>query len=342
MLHRIQSEEYSPAGIFTPQGANPNGYWEEILRFFPIELRQVLAGIQPNLQPRVTEIRLRLNQPLEINLGNESRFISATGAVVEDLKSALFIGANELKRVINSITTGSFYALDEELVQGYLTLPGGHRVGFGGRVLQNAGKIRLVRNISSLNFRIAKEIRGIARPVLPLLWKDGRFQKTMILAPPASGKTTMLREIIREISYGVPGMNLPGLTVGLVDERSEIAGSCQGVAQFDVGPRTDILDACPKKEGVYLLLRSMNPQVIATDEIGQENDWAVLEDIINAGVSFITTAHARNLSEAMFRPGLRRILETGSVERMIILSNRLGVGTVESVKAGISGAEMWG
>ncbi|HEX3045678.1 MAG TPA: stage III sporulation protein AA, partial [Bacillota bacterium] len=317
------------------------GYWEEVLRFFPIELRQVLAGIQAHFQPRIIEIRLRLNQPLEINLGNESYFVAATGALVEDLRQALVIGSNELKRVINSITTGSFYALDEEMTQGYLTLPGGHRVGFSGKVIQNAGKIRLIRNISSLNFRIAKEIRGIAQPVLPLLWKDGRFQKTMILSPPASGKTTLLREIIREVSYGVPGINLPGLTVGLVDERSEIAGSYQGSAQFDVGPRTDILDSCPKKEGVYLLLRAMNPQIIATDEIGEENDWAVIEDIINAGVSFITTAHARNITEAMFRPGLRRILETGSIERLIILSNRLGVGTVESIKPGISGPEYW-
>jgi stage III sporulation protein AA len=336
MPNQSQLEEYSMTGT-----ASVSGYWGEVLRFFPIELRQVLAGIQARLQSRIIEIRLRLNQPLEINLGNESRFVGATGAVIEDLKQALIIGSNELKRVINSITTGSFYALDEEMTQGYITLPGGHRVGFGGKVIQNAGKIRLIRNISSLNFRIAKEIRGIAQPVLPLLWKDGRFLKTMILSPPASGKTTLLREIIREVSYGVPGLNLPGLTVGLVDERSEIAGSYQGVAQFDVGPRTDILDACPKKEGVYLLLRAMNPQIIATDEIGQESDWAVIEDIINAGISFITTAHARNITEAMFRPGLKRILETGSVERLIILSNRLGVGTVESIKAGISGAEYW-
>lgn len=336
MLNRRQFEEYSMTGT-----ASGTGYWDEVLRFFPIELRQVLAGIPAQLQPRIIEIRLRINQPLEVNLGNESRFISAIGSVSEDSNSALIIGSNELKRVINSITTGSFYALDEELTQGYLTLPGGHRVGFSGKVIQNEGKIRLIRNISSLNFRIAKEIRGIARPVLPLLWKDGRFQKTMILSPPAGGKTTLLREIIREISCGVPDLNLPGLTVGLVDERSEIAGSYQGAAQFDVGPRTDVLDACPKREGVYLLLRAMNPQIIATDEIGQENDWAVLEDIINAGVGFITTAHARNITEAMFRPGLRRILETGAVDRLIILSNRLGVGTVESIKAGVSGPELW-
>lgn len=152
----------------------------------------------------------------------------------------------------------------------------------------------------------------------------------------------MLREIIRTISMGDPSVKRPGLHVGLVDERSEIAGSFQGVAQLDVGPRTDLLDGAPKKEGIYLLLRAMNPDIIATDEIGTEEDAAVIGDVINAGVSFLVTAHARNITEAIIRPGLKRILETGAVERLITLSNRLGNGTIESIKAGINGPELLG
>lgn len=318
----------------------PTGEWERIIRFFPPDLRAILAGLNRKLQPQITEIRLRINQPLELLYGNRAGWLTANGELTADPQQGICTGADLLKNVVNGITVGSYYALAESIAQGYLALPGGYRVGFAGHVVHEAGRIRLIRDISSLNFRIAKSLPGIARPLIPLLWKDGRFLKTLILAPPASGKTTLLREIIREVSNGVPEANLPGIRVGLVDERSEIAGCFQGVPQLDVGCRTDVLDGCPKREGVYLLLRAMNPELIATDEIGTLADFEVIEDIINTGISYLVTAHARNLTEAICRPGLQRILETGMVERVILMSNRLGVGTIESVKAGISGAEL--
>lgn len=314
--------------------------WPQILRFFPAEFRQILSGIRPEIYPEISEIRLRAGQPLEVVYRKRSMWVASDGRLVDIAQQAHWMMAEEILKIVNAITAGSFYALEEELTNGYLTLPGGHRVGFTGHVVSEAGRIRLIRNISSLNFRIARACLGIARPVLPFLWRDGRFLKTMILSPPACGKTTLLREIVREISTGVAELEIPGLHVGVVDERSEIAGSFQGIPQMDVGLRTDVLDACHKRDGVYLLLRSMNPDVIATDEIGTENDFKVLEDIINAGVSMIVTAHALNLTEAMCRPGLRRILERGMIERLIILSARLGVGTVESIRAGVAGPEL--
>jgi stage III sporulation protein AA len=324
-----------------PKGQSKNK-WESILQFFPADLRQILARLPFNLQGKVIEIRLRLNQPIEINFDQNSAFINTEGIPVREPTKAVKIGSEMIQKVLHSITEGSWYALEEELVQGYLTLPGGHRVGFTGHALQENGKIRFLRNIGSINFRIAKALKGIATPILPLLWRDKRFLKTLIISPPAAGKTTLLREIIREISSGDSRLNISGLHVGLVDERSEIAGSYQGVPQLDVGLRTDLLDGAPKKEGIYLLLRAMNPDLIATDEIGTEDDAQVIGDVINAGVSFLVTAHARNISEAIMRPGLRRILETGSVERLITLSNRLGSGTIESVKAGINSSELLG
>ncbi|MGE5583473.1 MAG: stage III sporulation protein AA [Bacillota bacterium] len=314
--------------------------WEEVVRFFPPELRQLLAKVPFNFRRKAVEIRLRLNQALELNCDDGASYISRDGLPVEEAAEAVVITHDEIKKTIQSITSGSLYALEEELIHGYLTLPGGHRVGFTGHALQESGRIRLIKNISSINFRIAKALKGIARPILPLLWKDGRFLKTLIISAPAAGKTTLLREIVREFSYGNSDLGIPGLHVGLVDERSEIAGSYQGVPQLDIGPRTDVLDGAPKKEGIYLLLRAMNPQIIATDEIGGEDDFQVIGDVINAGVSILATAHARSLAEAMLRPGLKRVLETGSVERLIALSNRMGTGTIESIKAGVSAAEL--
>jgi stage III sporulation protein AA len=315
--------------------------WPEIIRFFHSDLRNRLAKLPLPFRSEIIEIRCRVNRPVELNCGKRHVFLTEDGGVTDDFREAGVMSIDELRKLISALTTGSYYALEAEIAQGYIGLPGGHRVGFAGRVVQNAGKIQTIQHISSVNFRIARRVAGIARPLLPLLWKDGRFLKTLIISPPAAGKTTLLREIIREFSYGVSQLNIPGHHIGVVDERSELAGSYLGVPQLDLGPRSDILDACPKEEGVYLLLRSMNPQIIATDEVGREKDQQIIADIINAGVSFITTAHARNLTEAMFRPGLRRILENGSIERLITLSNRFGPGTLESVKAGAAGPELW-
>jgi stage III sporulation protein AA len=314
--------------------------WPQVLGFFPANIRNILSKIPAEIQNRVLEIRLRVNQPLELVYGNSSTWLGTDGGLTSDPAAVYRLSPADLKTVMNSFTAGSFYALEDSIVQGYLGLPGGHRVGIAGFTLCESGRVRLIRNISSLNFRVARQVRGIARPLLPLLWKEGRFLKTLLLSPPAAGKTTLLREIVREISNGVPEMNIPGNRVGLVDERSEIAGCFLGEPQLDVGSRTDILDGCPKQEGVYLLLRTMNPQLIATDEIGAGDDLKIIEDIINTGVGFIATAHARNLQEALSRPGLKKILEAGTVERLICLSNRMGVGTIESVTAGVTGFDL--
>lgn len=317
------------------------GRWREVVRFFPLEIREILVRIPTEIHRDITEVRARIHQPLEILFLNRNSWVGRYGALEQDAKKAEKIGGQTLKKMVNALTTGSFYALEEEIAQGYLTLPGGHRVGFAGQVICQRGKIKLLRNISSLNLRIARSCQGIADPLLPYLWQEGRFLKTVIFSPPACGKTTLLREIVRVVSMGSPNLGIPGLRVGLVDERSEIAGCYQGVPQLDVGPRTDVLDGSPKTEGVYLLLRAMNPELIVTDEVGTEADFRMLEDIVNAGVSFMTTAHALNLREAENRPGLNRILTSKMVERLIFLSNRLGVGTVESVTDVTTGFELW-
>ena len=200
-------------------------------------------------------------------------------------------------------------------------------MGLAGECLVDRGTLLRLKRVTSINIRIARQLRGLAVP-LPFLTRDGRPLRTMIISPPQAGKTTLLGDLIRSFSNGeaVPAP----VKVGLVDERGEVAGSFRGVPQLDVGMRTDVLTGCPKREGVFLLLRSMGPQLIATDEIGRPGDLDLIEEILNTGVGFITTAHAWDTKDLALRPSLH-LWSRGLVERVVVLSRRLGPGTLEGV-----------
>ena len=217
---------------------------------------------------------------------------------------------------------------------GYLTLPGGHRMGLTGEaVLTDSDRVRNIKHISCVNIRISHEIRGAADAVLLFLYRDGHFLNTLILSPPGCGKTTLLRDIVRQVSDG--NSCGPGVTVGIVDERSEIAGSFQGRAQNDVGMRTDILDSCPKAEGMMLLIRSMAPKVIGVDELGSEEDIRALKKAICCGCcSVLATIHAGSLEEAESRLSGMKLDEIKIFDRYVILARQEGKCAVDAVLDG--------
>jgi len=227
------------------------------------------------------------------------------------------------------------YAIEEELKNGFITIPGGHRVGITGKVVMDQGKIKTMKHLTGFNFRVCKEFPGSADKVMPYIISfPNKVRHTLIISPPCCGKTTLLRDIIRQVSEGVPLIRFKGLTVGVVDERSEIAGCHQGIPQMDVGIRTDVLDGCPKAEGMLMLVRSMGPKVIATDEIGKQADIEALQEVINAGIKIIATIHGENISDLIKRPGLKYLLEQEIFERFIVLGRSKGVGTIEEVLDG--------
>lgn len=297
-----------------------HGY-KQLPEQLPVFLREPLGKLETGLLSRLEEIRLGIGRPVLL--------------VLRDGETALddpeIFSAEMMSRTLLALTGSSLYAMEEEMRQGYLTLPGGHRVGMAGHVVTEAGQVRMLRDIFSLNIRLARSVPGAAASLLPrLLDENRRVRQTLLISPPRGGKTTLLRDLARMLSDGegcVPHR------VGIVDERSEIAGMHHGIPQFDLGIRSDVLDGCPKAEGLMMLLRSMSPEVLLCDEIGRPEDAAALREAANAGVPVIATAHGSCEEDLLERPVMRDLLESRCFCRLVILSRRLGPGTVEKVYA---------
>lgn len=311
-------------------------------------VRQVMPFIVPSLRPIVQrflaeghgpieEIRLRLHRPLIVEADGHW-MLKPDGGVTVHPGRALIVSEDDIRKTLELSTASSLYTVEEEMRQGFITLPGGHRVGLSGECIVRHGRLHRLRNVTGINIRIAQERLGIAAPLLPWLWKDGRFFRTLIISPPRAGKTTLLRDLVRGISDGDYRGN--SAKVGLVDERNEIAGSFHGVPQLKIGMQTDLLAGCPKVEGIYLLLRTMSPDVIAVDELGHGGETEALRDLLYAGVSVLATAHADSIHELRKRSMFSRLLRHGGFQRLVLLSRRFGAGTVETVWDEVFGQPM--
>lgn len=297
---------------------------ESLWRSLPPALVEIIKenGICP--LEHLEEIRLRLGQPILLKAGG--KWIVC---MTKNNKKRYVFSNCDMKACVSLLSAYSLYAFAEEIRQGFLTIEGGHRIGFCGKAIMEDGKIKTLHPISSLNIRIAREVKGCADHILPHLFSDGHFCHTLILSPPGCGKTTLLREFIRKLSRAEGGY-----TVGVVDERGEIAGMCGGMAQMDLGECTDVISGCPKAEGMLLLLRSMSPQIIAVDELGRESDFQAVSDLIHAGVKLLCTVHGSSLEELEKRTFFGSLFAHEVVERFVILSASQGVGTVEAILDG--------
>lgn len=267
----------------------------------------------------VEEIRLRINRPVFVLCKGKEKYLTKFNELKPSntLQNPRIVTKDDLVESLNYISRYSRYACEEEIRQGFFTIQGGHRIGIGGQVIVEKEQVRSFKQITFLTIRIAHEIKGCASFLLPYLYEDGHFLHTLIAAGPGNGKTTLLRDLIRQISNG--NDEHTGVNVGVVDERSEIGASFLGVPQNDVGIRTDILDACPKVVGIKMLLRTMNPAVIAVDEIGTLKDLEAIYQIIGCGCTILATAHSR-MDNHLF---LHTILEGKKLfERIVMLGNR--------------------
>lgn len=303
----------------------------EILRILPVKVSAIMKKMSQDFLHSIEEIRIRTERPVEIISSKVEGFLTQRATLSLDPKDGVIITKEESLHILNLISNHSLYALEEELKRGYVTIAGGHRIGMTGKVVLENGEIAHLKDITGFNIRIAKEMKGTAEALIPYLWNGNKVMNSLIISPPRCGKTTILRDLVRLFSYGSASRKIPGHKIGLVDERSELAGCVNGIPQKDVGPRTDVLDRCPKAEGMMMLIRSMSPQIIVADEIGRNEDAIALQEAIHAGVSIITTAHGATIEEILHRPSMSAMLRMGIFDRYFVLSKRKGVGTLEGI-----------
>lgn len=269
------------------------------------------------------EIRLRIGQPVTVLYQNEELILPTMYSEKKRL------GKQEMKETIEHISNYSLYAYEHELKQGFITIEGGHRVGMAGQVIMEGGKIKNMKYISSINIRVSHEVLDCANKIFPYITYNKQMYHTLIISPPRCGKTTLLRDVIRQISDG--NRWIKGCTVGVVDERSELGGCYLGVIQNNLGMRTDILDRCPKADGMIMLIRSMAPQVVAVDEIGAKEDVHAIEYAMHCGCKMLATAHGDSMEEICKKPIFEKLIREKRFERYVILSNRYRLGGIEAV-----------
>lgn len=293
---------------------------EEVIRCLSDEIGQILTKIKEI--EKLQEIRLRKGLPFWLRMEGKGFFPGNDGNLWTSPEHGKIVSGHDMKATISKLSSYSLYAFEDELRQGFLTIEGGHRVGFCGKAVLENGTIKTLHQISSINIRIARQVFGCADMVLPYLLENNRFLSTVLVSPPGCGKTTLLRELVRQLSQR-------GFTIAVADERGEIAGMCDGVPQMDLGPCTDIMYGCPKGMAMEMLLRSMSPDIIAADELGRKEEYAAVEGMLHGGVGILCTVHGMAVDEIQKRELFQKMTAQGMLKRFVFLSSSVGcVGAI--------------
>ena len=267
---------------------------DQIRNMFPTQFHSMLSALN-QIENDLQEIRIRVNCPCIFVIGRMEFFPDKNGRLHKEMEKGFVFSKEDMDVLFNHMCNYSPYAYESQLKQGFLTVAGGHRIGVCGQVVLQDGRIALMKQVQFLHVRIVHEIPGVGDGILPYLFDNGQFLNTLIISSPGVGKTTMLRDITKSLSDG--NRFADGKQICIVDERSELAGCYMGVPQNHVGKRTDVLDACPKAEGMMMAIRSMGPEIIVVDELGLQRDYEAVEKASVCGIKILASVHGDSLNE---------------------------------------------
>lgn len=301
---------------------------EEIMRIFSMDVRKRLVWAKLDFE-KMCAIRIRAGKPVIFEMEDGEYFLGEGNVLSRKMQGTMCLGMEDIQRMLELICNFSLYAFEDEVRQGFVTIQGGHRIGMAGGASVSEGRVDRLKYVTCLNVRIAHEVRGCGDICMPHIFKNGELQNTLIVSECGRGKTTLLRDLVRQISDGSEFH--AGMSVGVVDERSEIGASFHGIPQNELGMRTDIMDGCPKAVGVRMLIRSMAPRVIAVDELGGNADLEAVRYGISSGCKLIATCHAADMDGLKGIPFMKRLLGERLISRIVFLKSTGKPGRVQSI-----------
>ena len=284
----------------------------QVIQYFPNNIYNILVNAltnNPQIEKNLQEIRVRVGRPILL----KGRGIEA---IVEYL-----VTQQEILQTLEKLCDNSIYAYKNQISQGFITVRGGHRIGIAGTAVVENDDVQNLKYITSLNFRIAREVLNCSDKILKEIIdiENNNIYNTLIISPPGKGKTTILRDTIRRLSNGIEEWNFRGKTCGVVDERGEIAAMYRGIPQNDVGLRTDVIENISKSKGMKMLIRSMAPEIIACDEIGSKEDVQAIKEAISSGVKGIFTMHGKSLEDVKNNSDVNSLIENKLIEKVIFI-----------------------
>lgn len=284
-------------------------------KYFPKHIKEALENnISEEEVNIIEEIRIRINLPIIVKLAEKEKII--------DYK----VSTEDINYIFQKICENSIYAYQNQIANGFVTIKGGNRVGIVGTAVVQNGKVTNLNYVSGLNFRIAQEIIGCSNKIMPNIIRGETIYNTLIIAMPGMGKTTLLRDIIRNLSNGFTDGNtkIKGKNISVIDERGEISATYRGGSQNDLGMRTDVLNDIPKAIGMKMAIRSMAPQIIAADEIGSVDDVNAIQYAICCGIKGIFTAHGNSVEDVKKNTELKSLIDNKIFEKFIIIKKEDG------------------
>lgn len=275
--------------------------FEQAAEYLPVRIREQLYRLSELERKQTHELRLRLQRPFAVSMCNRQLIPI----------QSMIITPRDIEDSFKQVCEYSIHTYSRELAQGFITVRGGHRVGICGTAVVKSGEIESIKDISGLNIRIARQVLGCANEITDTLTCHG-IASILLIGAPSSGKTTILRDLCRQIGKKHK--------LSIIDERGEIAASYRGTPQNDVGENSDVLDGYPKSAGVITALRALSPQVIVCDEIGGEDDCQSLRSGVHSGVKLLATAHADSVEDIYRRKHIAALLFEGAFDYIVLLS----------------------